>query len=38
VQDQFSETEKSKNKITENLINKTYQDLLIKLSEALLSK
>ena len=38
VQEQFSETEKSKNKITENLINKTYQDLLIKLSEALLSK
>ena len=33
VQDQYSETIKLENKAIENLINKTYQDLLIKLSE-----
>ena len=33
VQDQHSETLKLENKSLENLINKTYQDLLIKLSE-----
>ena len=33
VQDQYSETLKLENTITENLINKTYQDLLIKISE-----
>ena len=34
VQDQFSETTKHENKSIEDLINKTYQDLLIKLSES----
>ena len=33
IQDQFSETIKLENQIIENLIDKTYQDLLIKLSE-----
>ena len=33
VQDQYSETVKLENTITENLLNKTYQDLLIKISE-----
>ena len=33
VQDQYSETIKLENRAIENLINKTYQDLLIKLSE-----
>ena len=33
VQDQYSETIKLENRVIENLINKTYQDLLIKLSE-----
>jgi len=33
VQDQYSETLKLENTITENLVNKTYQDLLIKISE-----
>ena len=33
VQDQYSETVKLENTITENLVNKTYQDLLIKISE-----
>jgi len=33
VQDQYSETKKLENRVIENLINKTYQDLLIKLSE-----
>ena len=36
VQDQYSQTIKSENRSTENLINKTYQDLLIKLSENIL--
>ena len=33
VQDQYSETIKLENRAIENLINKTYQNLLIKLSE-----
>ena len=36
IQDQFSETIKLENQTTQNLINKTYQALLIKLSEKLL--
>ena len=36
TQDQFSETIKLENQTTQNLINKIYQDLLIKLSEKLL--
>ena len=36
IQDQFSKTIKLENQIIENLIDKTYQDLLIKLSEKLL--
>ena len=36
IQDQFSETKKLENQIIENLIDKTYQDLLIKLSENIL--
>ena len=38
VQDQYSDTIKFENKSTENLINQTYQELLIKLSENILSK
>ena len=38
VQDQYSETIKFENKSTENLINQTYQELLIKLSENILLK
>ena len=38
VQDQYSETKKVENKIVDNLINKTYQDLLIKMSELALTK
>ena len=38
VQDQYSETIKLENKTTENLINQTYQELLIKLTENILSK
>ena len=38
VQDQYSETIKLENKTTENLINQTYQELLIKLSENILLK
>ena len=38
VQDQYSETIKLENKIIENLINRTYQELLIKLSENILTK
>ena len=38
VQDQYSETIKLENKVIENLINKTYQELLIKLSENILAK
>ena len=36
TQDQYSETIKLENQITKNLINKIYQDLLIKLSANLL--
>ena len=36
VQDQFSETKKLENQTIKNLVEKTYQDLLIKLSENLL--
>ena len=36
AQDQYSETIKLENQITQNLINNTYQDLLIKLSENIL--
>ena len=38
VQDQYSETIKLENKSTVNLINLTYEELLIKLSENMLSK
>ena len=38
VQDQYSETIKLENKVIENLINRTYQELLIKLSENILTK
>ena len=38
VQDQYSETIKLENLVIENLINKTYQELLIKLSENILIK
>ena len=37
VQDQYSETIKLENKTIENLINKIYQNLLIKLSESILT-
>ena len=36
AQDQYSETIKLENKATDNLVDETYQDLLIKLSESLL--
>ena len=36
AQDQFSETVKLENQNIQNLIDRTYQDLLIKLSEKLL--
>jgi hypothetical protein len=38
VQDQYSETIKLENKTTEDLINKTYQNLLIRLSESILTE
>jgi len=38
IQDQYSDTIKLENKSTGNLINLTYQELLIKLSENILSK
>ena len=38
VQDQQSETIKLENRSIENLINKTYQDLLIKLTENIVKK
>ena len=38
AQDQYSETIKLENKTIEDLINKTYQNLLIKLSESILTK
>ena len=36
VQDQFIETKKLESKTTKNLVEKIYQDLLIKISEAML--
>ena len=38
VQDQHSETIKLESQIIQNLLNKIYQDLLIKMSENILSK
>ena len=38
VQNEYSETVKLENINIENLINKTYQDLLIKMSEKILSE
>ena len=38
VQDQYSETIKLENKVIKDLINKTYQELLIKLSENISAK
>ena len=38
VQDQHSETMKLENKTIENLLNKTYQDLLINMSDSILKK
>ena len=38
IQDQYSETIKLENKLIGNLINLTYQELLIKLSENILLK
>ena len=34
VQNQFSETKKLENQIIKNLIDKTYQDLLMRLTES----
>ena len=38
VQDEHSDTIKLENQNIENLVNKTYQDVLIKISEAITSK
>ena len=38
VQDQHSETKKLENKTLENLIDKIYQDILIKMSEKITTK
>ena len=38
VNEQFSETIKLENKSIEDLLNQTYQELLIKLSESISSK
>ena len=38
VQDQYSETIKLENQALENLVNKTYQNLLIKISENISTK
>jgi hypothetical protein len=38
VQDEYSETLKLENKTIENLLDKTYQDLLLKMSENIFSK
>jgi len=38
VQDQFSETVKLENKVIQNLTNKTYEDLLVKMSENIVTK
>ena len=38
VQDQYSETLNLENRLTENLINRTYEDLLIKMTEINIEK
>ena len=38
VQDQYSDTKEIENRTIENLINKTHQDLLIKISEIALNE
>jgi hypothetical protein len=38
IQDQYSDTLALENQSIENLINKTYQELLIKLSENIILK
>ena len=38
VQDLYTETKKLENKSIETLINKTYQDLLIRLSEKIITE
>ena len=38
VQDQHSETVKLENQIVKNLLNNTYQDLIIKISESMITK
>ena len=38
VQDRYSETIKIENKVIEDLINRTYQELLIELAENILTK
>ena len=38
VQDQYSETVKLENKTIENLLDKTYQDILLKMSDNIFSK
>ena len=38
VQDQHSETVKLENQIVKNLLNNTYQDLIIKMSESMIAK
>ena len=38
VQDQYSETIKLESKTIENIMNQTYQDLLIKMSEKMLAQ
>ena len=35
VQDEYSETKKLENKTIDNLLDKTYEDLLIKISETI---
>ena len=36
IQDNYSETVDTENRALENLINKTYQDILIKISQSLI--
>ena len=38
IQDQYSETIKLENKSIDNLINKIYQDIIIKMSESIIKK
>ena len=38
VQDEYSETKKLENKTIDNLLDKTYEDLLIKMSENMLTQ